>query len=261
MLFANIIGRNFKDSDYVHVGDDSGEKYVTLKRFGKLFLTAVPYVARSHWCAVLTQTRNILDRMESHETQAKPLPVVAFSISLLLDYIRFGQGWWSWNEWDVHDGLWKNRRVPRNRCLVRHQPLTDHMTGPAWCPFNNRRYDSYGTAVFFHLAKLERRTFPTKFVDHSKDCSAERCKANNTDQHNYIVRHREEALQCCQHQPGCVGPGCVCNFVSVVEGDLIRILRSGKVPLVEFTETSSGRVSVRLREMRVATEYVAISHV
>jgi len=160
MLFANIIGRNFKDSDYVHVGDDSGEKYVTLKRFGKLFLTAVPYVARSHWCAVLTQTRNILDRMESHETQAKPLPVVAFSISLLLDYIRFGQGWWSWNEWDVHDGLWKNRRVPRNRCLVRHQPLTDHMTGPAWCPFNNRRYDSYGTAVFFHLTKLERRTFP-----------------------------------------------------------------------------------------------------
>jgi Heterokaryon incompatibility protein (HET) len=247
-LLANIIGRNFKDSEFIHVEDGSGEKYVTLKRLGELCRAVLPSTPRNHWDTVLDRTRTILHMLESHETKAKEqLSLVAFSISLLLDYIRFGQDWWSWKEWDVPDGLWKTVAVPRKECLFKHQPLADCMIGPAWCPFCKRQYDFYGTAVFCLLSTLERPTFPSGFVDHSENCSADNCVANSTDKNDYTVRHRENRCQC---RP------------PVIKGDLIRILRSGKVPPVEVvTDSSSEGVYVKLQEMRTATEYVAISHV
>ena len=101
--------------------DGSGDKYVTLKRLGELTRAELPSTARNHWHAVLDRTSTILHMLESHETKAKELlPLVVFSISLLLDYIRFGQDWWLWKEWDVPDSLWKTVAVPRKECLLGH---------------------------------------------------------------------------------------------------------------------------------------------
>jgi hypothetical protein len=135
-----------------------------------------------------------------------------------------------------------------------------------WCPFQTRRFASQlSTASMCYLLSLDNPG--TAGQDH-ENCplSGDKCVANHVSMDTYITKH----AKACQMSPWNSDPSSLepplrdrCEMLGVDTRQLVRIIRRGGTPLIEFTEPTTGSNYPRLKLIHGGPKdrYIAISHV
>lgn len=123
--------------------------------------------------------------------------------------------------------------------------LMQKMKVAGWCDAELSELSLSSTATkLFYVSQLSRPKIHGLTHD---ACTELQCSANNVDQLNYTNRHVED--------------GCSCGMISVPQDELIDILRSGKIPLVQIIALPHGKIQLRVQPAQASTRYTAISHV
>ncbi|WPA99489.1 uncharacterized protein RHO25_004107 [Cercospora beticola] len=114
-----------------------------------------------------------------------------------------------------------------------------------WCPhrvnYLARRYKMETLGYLSSLVYLREQK-------HDRCRSAPSCVAYTVNNSTYKTRH--------------VDRGCTCEFVETPFEDLKRIAETGSIPLIEIEKNDEiSGYSLRVRERKLTSRYVAISHV
>lgn len=129
------------------------------------------------------------------------------------------------------------------------EELKDIMLGRGWC-FHQIEYLTkiYQLPILDRLARLDRKS--QRPEDHRLCLNEKACIAYNTPQtETYETKH---AASC---------PGTNCTMIKVPYDDLVRIIRSGGVPLVSIHEHSDTGFVISVHRRKFRGDYITISHV
>jgi Heterokaryon incompatibility protein (HET) len=118
------------------------------------------------------------------------------------------------------------------------------LLGRGWCPNEaNRLCAKFGPSAIYYASALDNSG---RNKSHS-DCNGDQCRAEILPKTNYTTQHRKD----------CGG----CQFLSVGQNILCRILEEGSVPLVTLETAAGVPIRVNVTEWKSGMAYVAISHV
>jgi hypothetical protein len=120
-----------------------------------------------------------------------------------------------------------------------------------WCPFDIHRLRNFKTidCQYTLLCQYYCSTFPAprRNGDHSS-CQVELCLVDQINEDHYKTKHTK--------------PWCRCNSVEPCQYDVINILESGAVPLVEYKHRiGDSEPELEVIKNQAGIRYVAISHV
>lgn len=119
------------------------------------------------------------------------------------------------------------------------------MVQSKWCPSDVALVAAQFTAPTLYYVSRMRRSSTRR--DHSR-CTDKKCKAFRVDPAVYRTKHVE--------------PGCARHFTGPPEPQVMRIIRSGKIPILSLKENQQGDIiEVSVEPYRAGVEYVAVSHV
>jgi len=131
------------------------------------------------------------------------------------------------------------------------EDLKSTMLASGWCPHQiNYLAQVYNTAGLQTFASLDRSQ---RAVDHARCTKAKQCIAVNIDMRNYTVKHAATCFG--------TGPGSDCYVVRIPYKRLIRVVKSGHVPLVSIRDSEKDGLSFRIHRRRFRDKYSSISHV
>ncbi|PMD63598.1 uncharacterized protein K444DRAFT_661042 [Hyaloscypha bicolor E] len=98
------------------------------------------------------------------------------------------------------------------------------------------------SSEFYHLLSLPNGLN----VNHSR-CAKAHCSCFDINEQTYRTKHVDDCIMCENH--------------TVLEADLVRIIRQDEVPLIRSTTDKYGNVTIAIVKMTIDTDYIAISHV
>lgn len=130
---------------------------------------------------------------------------------------------------------WGDCRLPKTRML-----------DAGWCPNEVKRLSGSRCNNAMFYASCLRRSIPNGF---HRECSADRCVANQVKRGSYRTRHTEDA--------------CDCAFVHVQVDKVKDILGRGNIALIRHSGQAGklGSGDIDVVEYQPGLHYVAISHV
>lgn len=119
------------------------------------------------------------------------------------------------------------------------------MARDKWCPSDiSRAVEQYSPASLYYISLMGR---PGTTRDHS-GCTKQKCFAFRLDPSRYRTKHLDEL--------------CACSFLGPQVGEVVRIIMSGKIPLLSIiADERADAVEVRVEPYKAGVEYIAISHV
>lgn len=154
------------------------------------------------------------------------------------------------------DNIPEDFQSPRSSCLaeddqpaVSVEELKDIMIGRGWCSHQIEYLTKiYQLPVLYRLARLDRKA--QRPEDHRCCLKEKACIAYNSPQtETYETKH---AASC---------PRTNCTMIKVPYQDLVRIIRSGGVPLVSIHEHSDAGFVISVHRRKFRGDYITISHV
>ena len=125
--------------------------------------------------------------------------------------------------------------------------ITPYFQAQKWCPNVIARLTAEGWLSLMGLYYCLHLPCPQSTINH-EHCSAELCTALTINPHLYETAH---TLQ-----------GCACSMLALEVQEIGRILKKGKLPLIEIDpHCDLSAIRLRLRDDDAQTPFVAISHV
>ncbi|ERF75666.1 hypothetical protein EPUS_08620 [Endocarpon pusillum Z07020] len=135
--------------------------------------------------------------------------------------------------------VFRNLRFP-GACWV-----VARMASNNWCSSDiSRVVEQYSPSSLYYIS-LMRRAGTTR--DHSS-CTKQKCLAFQVDPSRYRTKHLDEH--------------CACSFLGPQIAEVVRIIMSGKIPLLSIiVDERADAVVVSVEPYKAGVEYIAISHV
>jgi hypothetical protein len=156
--------------------------------------------------------------------------------------------------------------IPRVRHIQPAKLLFRLAQDAKWCPFQTRRFAyQLSTTTMCYLLSLSSPG--TAGQDH-ENCplSGDRCIANHVSIDTYITKHAKACeMALWNSNPSSLDPPSneSCEMLGVDTRQLVRIIRQGGTPLIEFIEPAAGSHHPKLKLVHGVGKhrYIAISHV
>lgn len=123
--------------------------------------------------------------------------------------------------------------------------LHKRMVRNGWCEHQILNLDCHDSRMVMYYLSSLLRTEP-KAISHA-NCTSSMCSAYNTSEAEYVTRHVNES--------------CACDLLGVDEEKVVKILATGKIPLVSMREDGTGGLEIDVVPLKAELRYTAISHV
>ena len=193
-------------------------------------------------CLVLAQRNFAVVNQDNNFTRQNPFSALLFSIRVLYDYLWNSDT--SFMPPQVHINSTSSANDPTSS-LPSTSLLRKHMEDRGWCYHELNNLQSYVPLdTLYFIGSLPRRSSRT--TGHGSCSSLTNCIAYNTGD---------------QANSGHATESCTCAYLTPSSPeDLRSIISRGRIPLLSFTESATGVISLSYVEATPTTSYTAVSH-
>jgi hypothetical protein len=199
---------------------------------------------------ILKIRKEFLDHLEDIRSPAGyPLPQVLLSIGVLIHTLSTLYEVDDVEEIQENNAITLSNAPNKDRMGISAKWLMEDMVNRGWCPSKARRVCSlpYGSAYY-----LSRMSPSTRNDKEHEYCTIHSCIAYNIATGEYKIRH----------ESNCVDEKICMDNRGTVPEEAAEIIRRGKLPLFWAEKREDGsRISLRVKEMELNDQYIAISHV
>jgi hypothetical protein len=156
--------------------------------------------------------------------------------------------------------------IPRARHVQPSKLVFQFARDAKWCPFQTRRFASQLlTTTMCYVLSLDS---PGTAGQEHENCplSGDKCIANHVSMDTYITKHAKACEMALRNSnsPSLDSPSNeLCEMLGVDTRQLVRIIRQGGTPLIEFIEPAAGSPHLKLKLVHgdPKDKYIALSHV